>query len=245
MRVSVSQVKQWRMCKRKYAFRWSRFIKTPDSEAKLFGSKVHEHLENYLLNGTMPPETPEGRVARLGIISGMLPQPGTCDVEIEFSVELWPDVFFVGLIDVLERDRVMVTDHKTTSSIARYTMSKEDILSDEQALGYALVAMEALGSSHAYVRWLYYEKKKTRGEIKPGGFKEVYNKIKWPECEDLAYALIKDIWECVKLRKERPDPNTLEASLEACHMYGGCEYRMECGRTSTQIIRAAFVAERK
>lgn len=245
MKISVSQIKTYRLCPRKYMFNFTRSRRLPETDAQKFGTKVHAHLEDYLRDGTMPPETPEGRVARLGVVSGKLPDPGSADTEVSFDVPLWPGVSFTGLIDVLEKDRPMVTDHKTTSSITKYAMSKEDILSDEQALGYALVTMQVLGTSQAYVRWLYYEKKRHKGEIRPGTFKEVYNKIKWPDCERLARDLIKSAWECVQLRLARPDPNTLDPKLSGCHAFGGCEHRDVCDRTPVQIMQAVMQAAKQ
>lgn len=157
---SPSQVKQYLMCPKCWAAYYLDKVKRPTSPAAQKGIAVHEVLEKYLLDGTLPSEdTPEGKIAQPGLI--YLPKPGTGSIESKFIVS-FDDIYFRGVVDCLyERLGVpCVLDHKTTSNF-RYALNEAALLKDLQASIYAAYAMAKEGAQYADLEWVYY---KTRND---------------------------------------------------------------------------------
>lgn len=84
-------------------------------------------------------------------------------------------VLFVGFVDLqfqltaagskrlgLPSDRVVVTDYKTTSSIAKWAKTEEQLALDVQHNLYALDACDRHGQDSTPTRWAYFETGKTR-----------------------------------------------------------------------------------
>jgi len=105
----------------------------------LRGNAVHQHLETYLLEGTLPDNTPEGKIAKAGL--HLLPARDASSQHVELSLDELPipdlPVPFKGFIDLyIEGDIPEVLDHKTTSNF-KYALTEEGLSTDIQLIIYA------------------------------------------------------------------------------------------------------------
>ena len=82
--VSASQIDTYLGCGRKWWFGKILGLPTPTHPSAALGGEIHEALEKYLTDGTLPdPNTKIGRIIAPGI--KFLPEPGS--VEVEWSIE--------------------------------------------------------------------------------------------------------------------------------------------------------------
>jgi len=228
---SVSQIKTFRDCPRKWW--WNKIVglPTPSSEATEIGSYVHAILECRLKSG----EWPEMRLAEvprhlwercLSIAKKETPWLPREPVEarnVELGFELpTPVVPIIGFIDWVEEHEGRITDHKTSGNLS-YAKSDDDLLEDLQGALYAKAAHEVL-------KWEY-----------PIGFRHLTLPSREPdrpgmksEAEfdqgmvDEAYegALV-DMREMQALAKEE-DPEGVPANYKSCRKYGGCPFVDRC-----------------
>lgn len=252
--ISPSQVKTFRDCRRKWG--WTRIDKVPKpppSAAQKFGTKGHEHAENYLVQGTTPPKTPEGKAFAQAITrKDFLPVPSpnlVIERELGIHPPEVPGVRYWGYADCIippgEDSPPIVIDHKFTKD-RKWTMTHDQLAVCPQALLYAVAAMLQYETDRAWVRWLYYiaSGAKTR---KPKGTKKVEllftpDSIAGPWAdlmEDLR--TIRDI----RLDSELTTAKQLKPSWTACEMFGGCEFKHLCNDRTKSSKLAARLAQAK
>ena len=148
--ISASQIKKWRECKRKWAYKYVDKRTEPVSPKAAFGTDVHSHLEHWSTKGTTPPKTPQGEAAKALI--GFAPTPHTaiklpagaalpfdvnapvdanlCEPKFELTLPELPGVVLIGFIDVLRPPDAApmptVQDYKSTGSL-RYALKDSTI----------------------------------------------------------------------------------------------------------------------
>lgn len=238
VRVSPSQLKTDDLCRRKWGFIYLEGRREPPSPKMQFGTDVHTILEIYGKTGELPPDTPEGRVAKQIMRPGWVfpPTEGSL-IEQEFSMLIKGEDrgIFYGFIDrVLPPvDKIPeVQDYKTTSDL-RYALTEEDLRTDPQSVIYSRWAMQRYGVTQARVSWLYSSA--TGDPKKPRGARRVSNVLQrgdngpWNK-------IIRQASELVELRCTKPDVMTLEPSPSACSAYGGCPFEADCDLSGGQRI---------
>lgn len=236
--VSPSQLYDFRACRRLWWFKSVLGVETPQRASAALGTEVHAHLQRYLDDGTRPPDTESGRIARAGL--SLLPEPGTVFTEVKIKDEerAWPRPHVIGvpvngIVDVLglAEDPPLVLDHKSSSDM-KWAKTEAELLEDPQGIIYgrfALGAVESMGVAADRVTFghvVYL----TRG----GPFAR-------KTTVTLAREHIDSLWE----RSLEPDVRemkdiarvTAEAQVpgnrESCDAYGGCHFRDRCRALGT------------
>jgi RecB family exonuclease len=244
MKLSASQINKYRACPRMYAFEYVEHQFPPSNLKQEFGSKVHKHLERWLKSGIVPPETPEGLVAKQGISNRALPIPGpTLQLEYEFQIRWIEDVVMKGFIDCAYPKEHTVIDHKTTSS-AKYIKTSEGLQADPQALIYATWAALYWRVLKVKARWIYYIATNPKNGIrKPGGVRTVETifDIKSIQFHKHLKKLLEDSSKMIKIRKEKIRGLDFTPSPESCDNFGGCFHRNKCTDIkAVDILAASF-----
>jgi len=141
--VSASQIDAWLTCKRRWFFASILGIRSPSDPSAILGTELHDHNEQYLRSGKLPPkDTESGQLFYAGL--PLMPKPGTVQPEIDIEKAQVPDFLLAGLtlkgrIDQTDFDSIPVptiVDYKTASS-ARHILTEETLAVDPQMLIYA------------------------------------------------------------------------------------------------------------
>jgi hypothetical protein len=149
VRVSVTQIKAFRDCARKWWYdKRAHLPKKPPSKGQAIGDAGHKQIEHYLLTG----EDVRGPLARSGseLLEPYVPhapfQKGPLLVEAAITN---PTLFtpkgveFVGYSDlilppdVIQAGQAIVIDHKFRKDLELYAETKEELRTDDQAIVYA------------------------------------------------------------------------------------------------------------
>jgi CRISPR/Cas system-associated exonuclease Cas4 (RecB family) len=228
IKISPSQIKTYRACPVKYSWEYVEKVKSPSSLSQQFGSKVHKELEDWLITGVMPRDTPSGRVALQGISELPTPSP-TLLVEQEMNILLSDEVTITGRVDLvdLNGDIPIVVDHKTTTS-TRWAMTKEQLAHDEQALLYATWIMLEQKVTQVIVRWIYYVYSKTSKTPVGTEVVECLFDLADSYFLDKITAIENTIAEMIEIRKEETPPCELTPNKHSCSGYGGCYHYSKC-----------------
>ena len=216
-RVSASQIKTYLDCPRKWA--WDKMFGAPRTESMFteFGKRVHSILEDWFREGTPPPNTPEGLVAR-NILSH-LPPPQTHGIVIEGEINLLvDDVPLLGYVDfaIYDQDIPLISDHKTTGNL-RWALTPDTMAADVQCALYAVYAMLYTGKDKVQVQWTYGTRKGdkslpvkkilTLDDIQP-----TLSKIR------VAVKAMRALYHSGLGAIEIPD------NTDSCAKYGGCQF---------------------
>ena len=218
---SPSQVQTFRDCPRKWWLSKIAGIKEPTSAAQELGTQVHEFLERHLRGGSVGSSGGLAReIAVFGIGSGMLPLPGSVEVEGQVAIPGAP-LDFVGIIDYIDlgADPPVVGDHKTSSS-KRWVKTPAELAENVQMVCYGHYALAKTGADSVVLRHHYYGTKGRR----------------WSETVEVRVTseAIKARWAAVCTTVDRMQATALlpeadvEQVLTSCSMYGGCFYRDQC-----------------
>ena len=228
--VSPSQIKQWNLCKRKWAFSKINRLVEPTSLKQAFGTAGHAQLEKWLKEGKAPNKTPAGQVALQGIQEGWLPTPSKklkVEHKFDFSIITKEDyqVRMLGYIDCFDPADSLVIDHKFTGDL-KWAMTPDQLQLDPQAIIYSRFAHDELKQSNIKVRWLYY--RFIWPTKKPGGSKKVEHLFDW-DSPDLQHMWNKILRICDEIAIAKLNWKNAEAdapaTLDACSAFGGCFFR--------------------
>jgi len=242
LKISPSQISNFRQCQRKYCWEYVHGFRPPSTAKQQFGTDVHAHLENWLNTATMPPETPTGKTAKQGL--HLLPVPDErLVVEEKFQYFWMPGIDVGGLADILvppDLGGPMVIDHKTTSDL-RWAKTEAALVEDPQFLIYATYAMLRWGVPDVVARWVYYVASAPRnGARQPKGVRAVTAKASANDSiflEQIA-GLTADMHIIREIRLNKPAANDLPASPESCGAYGGCPHAGRCKLTDTDRLES-------
>jgi len=239
-KISPTQVKAWGECPRKWGFRYLDGIQSPQSAAAALGSEVHGILESWLADGTEPPDTRAGKIAKAGLEH--LPDPGECDhVETQLLFD-WGGMLFRGFVDVVwtGADGVpVVSDHKTSSDPKKWGLSAEALPHDVQAIIYATWLLDLVDAPMVDLRWTYF---RTRGKaisfpVDARITREDARQNFRDKVEPNARAII----AAIEVHKETGAlAGTLSAEPSACGNYGGCDFAQFCERTQEEVLSSIF-----
>jgi hypothetical protein len=246
MKLSASQISKGRRCLRLYAFEYVEGFKPPPSAKQQFGTDVHTHLENWLSKGIVPPDTPEGNVAKQGIQKGWLPVPSDkLLTEEKFDMPWIDDVNMMGYIDCVEPPGLVI-DHKTTSSL-NWAKTEEQLALDEQAIIYAIWAAQTFNVSVVNARWIYYAASNPKtGARKPAGSKAIQTSFDFTS--RFVQKAVKDLLSFSKqliwIRKNEIKAACVPPNPHACGAFGGCPHKERCGLSEGDRLAAYFDKER-
>ena len=231
--VSASSIELYRSCPRKWYYRYLLGHKSKPTEAMLRGTKVHEVLEEYLLNGT----TPSGRsqvakIAAPGIELLPARNPTLQRIESPLSVYTIPNlpVPFKGFIDLLDlTDGVHILDHKTTSNLDKWTKTEEELATNTQLIIYARHVLEHYPEAEeARLTHVYYQTKT------PYGAKRVSVVVKREDVYSRFNEILDTVNEMLEAASNSIDSTAKESGF--CYAYGKrCEHYTSCHYTLEHI----------
>jgi len=160
---SATQVDTFRLCKRKWAWRYLDGIESEPHASAQLGTEVHAQLEGWLREGKMlDMSTRAGLIAMSSL--HLLPSPKSCDVERPFLIELF-GFRFRGFKDFERGPEIhrsngtwisgFVGDHKTSTDPSKWGKSADDLRNDTQAILYAAEHMHRFEAPSVELHWNY------------------------------------------------------------------------------------------
>lgn len=239
--VSASEIEQFDLCQRRWAFIYLENRRGPANDAAALGTRVHVILEKWLRDGTAPDTwTPEGEIAASGLHLLPPPKTPTLVTEEEFrftSRRAW----FMGYKDFRYRDAnglLHVGDHKTTKAFT-WAKSLDEILCHSQALIYSVDEFfRNPNDTHLSLDWIYY---KTTGSRKAELRSQIVTK------ETVAEMFFEHVdpvaGEITRLHNETPPGASaldFTPDFRACDAFGGCAFLSICNPTPTQRVQATM-----
>ena len=231
-RVSASQIKTWKMCPRKWGFKYIEVLEDPPGKAAILGTKVHEQLEWWLQAGSINSTLPEGKIAKAA--TKHLPGPSYQNqVEREIIFDRAGVTFrgFVDLIDPTEKRGPLIYDHKTSSDPKRWGLTPETLPEDPQAIIYAIWGLEEFGLDSVELQWTYL---KTRGAPEAT---EVRARISKDEAEAKFDSIVRPAALAIVDAAQNCERATdLPAEVSGCSKFGGCPFAGVCPRTTDELI---------
>ena len=236
--ISASQLKDYELCPRKWAWRKLDGMPKVESPSAAFGKLVHSAIEAFLIRGVPFDLTTEaGECALAGIHN--LPAPGTPGMRVEksFTMFAWGHTFF-GLkdIELTHGDGSgkirQVWDHKTSSNPARWGLTEDTILEDIQAALYAVNSLVDSGHDRVELVWHYLRSKR------PYRASLVKRVVTRPELEPTMLRIRGLADEMKAIRGAGLKALDLPPNPNACEAYGGCPYQALCNLTTAQRMRS-------
>ncbi|MBZ4336442.1 PD-(D/E)XK nuclease family protein [Corallococcus sp. AS-1-12] len=238
--LSASQLRRFALCERAWFF--AKVLRLPErpSKARDVGTATHAQLEHYLRTGA----DVLGPVAAAG--KHLLPEPGPDLLVEEHFGEPSPlfadGVPLTGFIDLvnprhLAQGVLRITDHKTTSSIARYAATPEQLASAAhdagiQMVGYgywAVLAAERFpGLKRLELEHLYFQ---TRGARES---RSVVATVSAEHVREEWRARIDPMARHMRDVARATSPNQVKPNWGACQKYGGCPFQTQCLNTQSQ-----------
>ena len=227
-RLSFSSLTLFSSCPRKWYFQYVRKLDVGTKPGTAFGSAFHSDLERYLKSGDMPRDTRNKALVDRAVGWGLLPEPGTVDLELKFEVP-FADTSLIGSVDMVDQcdeNLISITDHKTGGD-PRWRKTEEELQNDAQ-LGLYLKALTIVRGHEAEVyqgRHLWY---RSKGPIEVHQVGPV----------TFTHERLEDIWnEKVSVAKmlqvvdSCEDVSMVPGNKQACTAYGGCPYQDVCRLT--------------
>ena len=232
---SPSQVSEYELCPRKWAFQQLDGLRKPKGKGALFGIGVHDHLEKWLKKRLPPSGSKEAKVAQM--ILPHLPPPHLVDpshVEMDVGIEL-DGVKFAMALDLWMPDLSPPTvyDHKSTSSFD-WALKPELMAEDVQATLYAAWAMVKTGSSEVAVQWTYGL---TKGAPDARAVRALLRR------EDVSSRVEQTVQSAKEMKLILDGGGSaLEVPYDAtaCGAYGGCPFVEKCNLTMQERIVAVM-----
>ena len=260
---SSSMVSEWLECERKFAFQYIAGHKKPATKATTLGTQIHDVLEHYLKGHGWDFATYPEAAKLASHLAPLLPEPKTWGliVEGEWRNESHPRHAWSGRIDWIlyalsPKLRIKIGDHKSTSSIAKWAKSEDDLRENVQAILYAWHALATIEATleamvdedvptyavldlaqtveEIDLQWTYVQ---TTGKPSPTprtltlSKKHILDRM----------SLIDDVAEGMSHALDTvTDPNELQPTTSACHKYGGCPFAPMCKMTTKQRISATM-----
>jgi hypothetical protein len=236
--VSPSQIADYNLCQRKWAFKTIAKVDVPQHPSAEMGTIVHAILEAWLRDATppnvKPPRKGESKLDKAARIAARmikhLPPPGTGVVERQFFLRSRRGHIYTGKIDWSGYFDAWPTviDHKTTGDL-NYAKTETSLHEDVQATIYALAGFAGFGVDSLVLFWNYGTTKGRDSQTRPvkSGFRLPVVAEKF-EC-----SIEPVVAEMLGHRYAKTSPYDLPANESACDAFGGCPHRnIRCNPTS-------------
>lgn len=219
IRVSVSQMKTYVTCQLAWWYAYGPLKdRPPPTASTLLGSKVHHIAEDYMENGTQPPESKAGRIFSAGI--DKLPDPNSVEIEKNILIPLNEDARMLCRIDMMGKDKPYIGDHKTTKSI-KWVKTATQLKHDIQLLTYAYAAYHEIKPEEVEVELIYY---KTTGQYISMSVKAL---VSWKDIEE-NWQKLGPIASEMAAKVNDEEPTNCKPNTDACGDYGGCYHQDKC-----------------
>jgi hypothetical protein len=235
-RLSPSQIATFRLCQRKWGFRYIEKLPDPPKAGQAFGKEGHSRVELWLRDGVAPGTDDLGVLIQKAIKPGFLPTPSK-SLLIEkrgggFILDTAIGVHFVGFIDCVvppgvEIAEPIVVDHKFRKSL-RYAESPGELVVDPQASIYSRVVALRFKLDRVVNRWIYYAASGDDRPRKPIGVSKVEILRTARELELGWREVLKDAVRMKRAHDEGARAMDLEVGPGGCEAFGGCPYRERC-----------------
>lgn len=254
--ISPTQIHEWRMCPRRWAFNRIERIREPESEKMREGTEMHLRLEHWLKSAKPVGEDPIGRIAFQAIKH--LPQPDArIEVEQMFRIPLDVGapkmVLLNGKIDAIMDPRIFnlprakLYDHKSCSGL-QYAMTEQELRTDPQGLMYTFVARERWGIDLVDCQWTYCAATGKVPNRKPDGSRPVNVTMDWndPTFQAAWRELVEDMRQMVIAKLEHTKAATVHYNTSGCDLYPptGCFHQSRCQREEPSMFAKAFREEK-
>lgn len=246
--LSASQIKTFRLCKRKWALEKLAGLRGPETKAQALGKDVDDNqLQPFIRDGRPFDFTREsGYIAAAGAhwlpertIPGLkvqkhftFPSPSSDGLGIEFGyqgyMDLWVPKGPVPGFDDKYAGYPTVADFKTTKA-KKWALTEDTLKEDVQAQLYAVQAILETRTQFVNLDWIYFLTDGTRKSFAS------QVTVHTEEVAKQFEAIEETARDLVQIRKKMPegmDPKeyamTLPCNRDACDMYGGCPFRHMC-----------------
>lgn len=238
--ISATQIDNYELCNRKWAWRWLEGVKAPPNKFAQLGLDTHGPMEKWLAYGVVP----DGQDKPNQLAQALIPYCPPPQAVVPDNVEreeliVVDDVLFVLKVDLYmpsvltwdgSRYRPRVYDHKTSKDPEKWAPQPDQIHFDTQAALYALWAILKSGERVVDMQWNYV---KTVGAIKVHPVcATVSDEMIVPRMERSVQVAREIKWH-LKNTKRALD---VVHDVRACDEYGGCPYKDRCGITARERI---------
>lgn len=214
--VSPSSLAAFELCERKWGWRKLEGIEGPGNQYAEFGKRVHKAIEDYYRGIPLDLMTLEGLCAMA--LLDHLPKIGTPGLKIE---QHWEYDGFHGFIDLLNGREIY--DHKTAST---FKFARKTLHDDYQGALYAHSQLRY--HSSVELHWNYV----TRARLP-----KVLPVVETVTAEDIAPQLAKARALRDRMRSlEGKRALDLVPNPEACEMFGGCQYKLNCNLSMSEVL---------
>lgn len=219
---SASQIATYRDCPRKWAFDKLDKIPRPDTNATNLGKAIHTEIENYYKDGTVPASK-----AAQAILTH-LPAPGKGVVPENNFQFTWPglNVLVRGSVDLVDTNTNTIYDHKTTSNVARYSKTEEELAKDPQSIIYGFAYRQIIQTGVLNLQWTYVESKEL--VTRPPHTKPVIIKQDLTDLQkgmNIMHPILEAMQEHTQKKRRALD---IVYDREACYKFGKCPYSTIC-----------------
>lgn len=243
--VSASAINQWEECERKWGFRYLEGDRPPQKPSAALGQEVEEQqlqpwlLEARALDYSKP--TKSGYIAEKML--PLLPPPKTPGITLQRKV-LMPSARpnathgYIGYIDLFATDSSVfpglrggvlgIGDFKTTKHF-RWAKNEEALLTDPQAMIYAMYVMFADNVDVVDLAWTY-------GKTVPAyRAQRTHLRVLAPHVA-AQFERLDEIGERLAgIKQANPPVRELKPNALMCDAYGGCPYRHKCNLSPTVV----------
>lgn len=230
---SPSQISTFRDCARKWYRESVLGERPPSSPAAERGTRVHEQIEQWLMNGIAPTDGTARAMLR------HLPPGGSVSPDhVEQSFDITPPGWVArvrGRIDLIDPTTNQIIDHKTTATLD-YAKSEQDLATDTQAIIYSAVALSgALGVEFGEPLRFALSYGTTRGAVKTALVSRTFTRAQLSEP-------LARIGEEVAQQRDTAGAlqwSEVEPNYQSCDKYGGCFFRDDCTQAQRALIQVA------
>lgn len=235
--VSASQIKEFDLCARKWAYRKIEGREAPGGKGSQEGGEYHKWMQRYHNKEYEYDDLPKVCQAVVDWAAEHAPYHGPelqvegVYAEVDFE---WNEsgIKYVGSIDVLDiRDpkHIVIYDYKFLKDPVQYALSPYELERDPQAVLYAMAVLaEYEEAEDVRLCWLNVDKRSGTHPISPCVVKFTKfgaSRAIWPAYEKYVLSSASSIWGHYKLTD---DADSVVANPMACGAYGGCPHASYC-----------------
>jgi len=229
MRVSVSQIKNFRLCPTKWYISSILKIKEPEKKATKLGTDFHTAAGHYLRGNV--PDIKEAKLANMLENAKPELQPYMMDkplIEQEIRGELCEGITYLGYIDILTIDKEVV-DLKTGNP--DYFLTEHQLTNDLQLNIYAHHEFMASDSNDPAEYRITHIQQSTKAPFMASRISAQVDSSKfhkiWTEAQETALDM-KSVADNAKDLPWEDIDRVLHKEKSACSKYGGCPYQEVC-----------------
>lgn len=236
--VSPTEIDTFKLCKRKWAWRWiEKDYGTANKFAQL-GIDVHQELEDWIRHqkavqsDILIPSLKHFPMPGEGVVAERM-----CGLKVEIGDE---EYGFQGKIDVslLNKTQPQNFDLKTTGDF-KWAKTPEDLLYDTQRVFYGIFALAECSEADSVLsRWVYAltAKPHTSKPVELISSREQTEQAFKDNLIPVCHSILEHTLEFNKAMDVEPD-------YTGCSAFGGCPYKEKCNVTPQQSFRAAMAQD--